>query len=83
MPYFVYILRTSGNKLYIGQTSNLGERLKEHQNKSTRSSKYLRNLGSVVLVYSEIHQSRIKAMQREWQLKKWSRVKKENLIKGL
>ena len=36
--YFVYILRTSGNTLYVGQTSNLRVRLQEHKSKKiTRS----------------------------------------------
>ena len=38
MSYFVYILRTSSDTLYIGQTNNLEKRLKEHKNKSTKSA---------------------------------------------
>ena len=34
--YFVYILRTSANTLYIGQTNNLERRLREHRDKSNR-----------------------------------------------
>jgi putative endonuclease len=83
MSYFVYILRTSKNTLYIGQTNNLEKRLNEHLSKSDRSAKYIRYFDSVELVYSEKYATRKEAMQREWQLKKWSRVKKENLIKGL
>lgn len=80
--YFVYILRTSSNTLYIGQTNNLKNRLKEHQSKSARSSKYVRCFNSVKLVYSEKHKTRKEAMQREFELKKWSKVKKEALISG-
>ncbi|MCH7641004.1 GIY-YIG nuclease family protein [Patescibacteria group bacterium] len=82
MPYFVYILRTSSNTLYIGQTNNLEKRIKEHKNKSSKSAKYIRYFSSFQLVYSEKHRSRKKAMQREAQLKKWPRAKKEALIKG-
>lgn len=81
--YFVYILQTSKNTLYIGQTNNLEKRLAEHKSKSKRSAKYVRYFDSVELVYSEEYKTRKEAMQREWQLKKWSRIKKENLIKGL
>ncbi len=78
--YFVYIFRTSSNTLYIGQTNNLEKRIKEHKNKSSKSAKYIRYFKSFELVYSEEWPTRKKALQREWQLKKWSRKKKELLI---
>ena len=80
MSYFVYILRTSSNTLYIGQTNNLEKRLKEHQDKSSKSAKYVRYFDSVKLVYSEKYTTRKEAMQREAQLKKWPKTKKEALI---
>ena len=80
--YFVYILRTSSKTLYIGQTNNLENRLREHKNKTGKSAKYVRYFSSTKLVYSEEFSTRKEAMQREWQLKKWSRPKKEALIKG-
>ncbi|OGM20325.1 hypothetical protein A2714_04745 [Candidatus Woesebacteria bacterium RIFCSPHIGHO2_01_FULL_38_9] len=82
MSYFVYILRTSSNTLYIGQTNNLENRLKEHQNKSSKSAKYIRYFKSSKLVFSEKYSTRKEAMQREIQLKKWSRAKKDALIMG-
>lgn len=82
MPYFVYILRTSSNTLYIGQTNNLERRLEEHKNNKTKSAKYIRYFSSFSSVYSEIYQTRKEAMQREIQLKRWSRAKKEVLIQG-
>lgn len=80
MPYFVYILRTSSNTLYIGQTNNLYKRLREHQSKTTKSAKYTKYFSSCGLVYSEEYPSRIEAMKREWQLKKWTKMEKEALI---
>lgn len=82
MLYFVYILRTSSNTLYIGQTNNLEKRLKEHQNKTTKSARYIKYFDSFQLVYSEKHPTRIEAMRREYQLKHWTKAKKEALIKG-
>ncbi|HAF63654.1 MAG: hypothetical protein UX85_C0001G0238 [Candidatus Beckwithbacteria bacterium GW2011_GWB1_47_15] len=81
MAYFVYILRTSANTLYIGQTNNLTKRLKEHKEKSNRSARYIRYFSSFELVYKESHPTRVEAMKREWQLKKWPRAKKEALVK--
>jgi len=82
MPYFVYILRTSSNTLYIGQTNNLEKRINEHKNKSLRSAKYIRYFSSSELVYHEKYPTRSEAMRRESQLKKLSKVKKEAIIAG-
>lgn len=80
--FYVYILRTSSRTLYIGQTNNLEKRLIEHRDKTKKSAKYLRSFDMVTLVYSEQYLTRQEAMKREWQLKKWSRLKKEALIVG-
>jgi putative endonuclease len=80
MPYFVYILRTSSNTLYVGQTNNLEKRIQEHKNKSSKSAKYIRYFSSFDLVYSKSYSTRKEAMQREVQLKRWSKMKKEALI---
>lgn len=78
--YYIYILRTSSNTLYIGQTNNLERRLKEHQSKNSKSAKYIKYFSSCELVYSEQYSTRTEAMKREWQLKKWPKIKKETLI---
>ncbi|PJE50579.1 hypothetical protein COV27_02760 [candidate division WWE3 bacterium CG10_big_fil_rev_8_21_14_0_10_39_14] len=82
MLYTVYILRTSSNTLYVGQTNNLEKRLKEHKNKSSRSAKYIKYFEYFKLVYSEEYSTRIEAMRRERQLKGWTKSKKEALISG-
>ncbi|MCJ7792443.1 MAG: GIY-YIG nuclease family protein [Candidatus Marinimicrobia bacterium] len=82
MSYFLYILRTSSNTLYLGQTNNLEKRIQEHKNKSSKSAKYIRYFSSFDLIHSEKYSTRKEAMQREVQLKRWSKVKKEALIKG-
>ena len=80
--FYVYILRTHLNTLYIGQTDNLERRQKQHQSHTTKSAKYLRYFKSCTLVYQEEYSTRQEAMRREWQLKKWSKTKKEALIAG-
>lgn len=80
--FYVYILRTSSNTLYIGQTNNLEKRIKEHQNKNSKSAKYVRYFKSFALAYEEKYSSRTEAMKREWQLKKWTKAKKEALVQG-
>lgn len=76
------MLRTSSNTLYIGQTNNLEQRIKEHKSKISKSAKYIRYFSSFTLVYSEVYPTRAEAMKREWQLKKWTKAKKEALIGG-
>jgi putative endonuclease len=79
--YYVYILRTSSNTLYIGQTNNLEKRILEHESKTVKSSKYVRSFPSFKLVYSEIFKTRSEAMRREYELKQLSKIEKEALVK--
>lgn len=83
MPYTVYILRTSSNTLYTGQTKNLKKRLKQHRNKAKKSAKYMRGFKSFELVYSENHPTLSQALKREIELKKLSHAEKEVLINGI
>jgi putative endonuclease len=80
--YFVYILRTSGNTLYTGQTNNLEKRLSEHRGKTKKSAKYMRCFKSFSLVYSEEFKNRSEAMKRETGIKRMTKVKKEKLVSG-
>jgi putative endonuclease len=77
MPFFVYILRSSSNQLYIGQTSNLENREHQHVTKDWKAAKFTKYGNGFMLVYHEEHASRLDAMRRENQLKGWTRVKKE------
>lgn len=78
--FFVYILRTDRNTLYIGQTNNLEKRLQEHNGHTSKSAKYTRSFKSCELVYQETYSTRHEAMLREIQLKSWPKAKKEALI---
>ena len=82
MIFYIYILRTSSNTLYIGQTNNLEKRIKEHRSKNNKSAKYVRSFASFELVYSETHKTRSEALKREYQLKQLPKAKKESLVKG-
>lgn len=82
MPYVVYILRFSDNSLYIGQTNNLEQRLKDHLSKTTRSAKFTKDHEGFELVYKNEFDSRLDSIKREKQLKGWTRAKKEALIAG-
>ena len=82
MSFTVYILRTSSNTLYIGQTNNLENRLKTHKLDKNKGAKYIRYFTSFDLVYTKTYLTRTEAMKRETQLKKWTKAKKEALIVG-
>ena len=82
MLYYVYILRSDSNKLYIGQTNNLIRREKEQLSNSTKTAKYVKDNQGFRPVFYEIFNTRKKAMNREMQIKGWSRAKKEALITG-
>lgn len=78
--YYLYLLRLSDDSLYCGITKDLERRLDEHR--SGRGSKYVKGRLPAELVYVEKHENRKEAMGRESEIKKWSKEKKENLIKG-
>ena len=75
-------MRCSDNSLYCGMTSNLEKRLKEHNSSQSRGAKYLRAKKPVSLVYSEIYPDIKTAMNREMQIKRWTKTKKEALVNG-
>jgi putative endonuclease len=80
--YYVYIIRTLENKLYIGQTNNPERRYLEHY-LDVKGAKFLHdNRATINMVYCEKFDTRKAAMMREKQLKSWTRAKKEALITG-
>lgn len=73
------IKSTDNKQLYVGITSNPKKRLLHHnQNRGAQFTKRKQ----FKLVYLETHSTLSSARKREIQIKKWSRKKKENLIKG-
>ncbi len=82
MSFFIYILRSSSNQLYIGQTNNFENRTKQHIEKDWKAAKFTKDYEDFKPVYKEEYPTRLEAMRREAQIKKWSRAKKEALIAG-
>ncbi|MCK6542451.1 GIY-YIG nuclease family protein [bacterium] len=77
----VYILQCSDNSYYTGKTDKKVElRLWEHQNGVYRG--YTSTRRPVKLVWSQGFPTYIEAISVERQIKRWSRAKKEALIKG-
>lgn len=80
--FYLYILRSSTDELYIGQTNNLPEREIQQLSKSSKAAKFVKDGKDFRLVYKEEYPTRLEAMRREKQLKGWTRAKKEALISG-
>lgn len=80
--FHLYILRSSDNKLYIGQTNNLQNRENQQINKTKKAAKFIKDGKEFHLAYSETYRTRLEAMRREKQFKGWTRIKKEALIAG-
>ncbi len=76
--YYTYILRCADSSYYVGSTDNLEQRVVRHN--AGRGPRWTVVRLPVELVYYEIHEAAEQAIQREKQIKKWSRDKKEALI---
>ena len=78
---YVYIITNIRKTMYyIGVTNNLERRLTEHR--EGLGSIYTSKYNIHYLIYFEEFTDINRAIEREKQLKGWSRIKKEKLIKG-
>lgn len=80
--WYVYILKCSDGTLYTGITTCLSHRVNEH-NDSAKGAKYTRSRRPVKLVWSQKAINRSEASKKEYQIKKMTRSKKLNLVKGI
>ena len=76
--YFIYMLKNSLKKLYIGVTTNPQQRLQYHNEK--RGAIFTKRDSKFSIVMLERHHTLADARKREIQIKKWRREKKEMLI---
>jgi len=77
---YIYIMTNKHkNVLYIGVTSDLKKRIWEHRHHFIKDS-FTDKYNIEFLIYYEGFDNIEEAIQREKQLKKWSRAKKEYLI---
>lgn len=79
MSYWVYILASGvGGTLYVGVTNDLVRRVYEHR--EGLAVGFTRKYALKRLVYFEPHESILAAIQREKNIKHWSREWKIDLI---
>lgn len=79
MPY-VYILKCSDGSYYVGQTSDIEQRLAQHKDGAYKG--YTSTRRPVTLLWHQKVQTDDEAFQLERKLKGWTRAKKEALIAG-
>jgi len=77
---YVYIIRCKDKSLYTGWTNNLERRFRAHQ--EGKGAKYTKGRGPLELVYFEEFEEKIKAMKREYEVKKMSREEKLKMIEN-
>lgn len=76
--YYIYILRNGAGNFYIGITSNLLIRIREHKSKLIDG--FTKKYNITKLIYYEEYSDPENAILREKQLKNWNRKKKIMLI---
>jgi putative endonuclease len=76
---WVYMLRCADGSYYVGCTTNIDQRYGQHL---AGECNYTPLRLPVVMVWSDEFQSVLDAIDAERQIKRWSRLKKEALIRG-
>ena len=79
--YWTYILECADGSYYVGMTNDMDRRLEEHQSGHDPLA-YTHTRRPLKLVFSEMSNTPEQAIELEKKLKRWSRAKKEALIKG-
>ncbi len=80
MKGYMYILLCADGSYYTGSTTDLERRLEQHQN--GEGANHTKKRLPVSLLYYEEYSRIDEALDREKQVKGWSRKKKEALIEG-
>jgi putative endonuclease len=77
--YYVYLLTNWNNQvMYVGVTNDLERRIYEHRNKLVDG--FTKKYNVEKLVYFETANDVLAAIEREKQIKKWRREKKNQLV---
>ena len=80
MTFWVYILKCNDDSYYTGHTDNLEARVGMHSNGGVDG--YTATRLPVKLIWSEQFFTRLEALEMEMKIKKWSRKKKEAMMRG-
>jgi predicted GIY-YIG superfamily endonuclease len=78
--WYVYILKCEQNRYYVGITNSIERRVAIHQR--GLGARFTKQNRPEKILYQEPFGTKALAMEREKQLKRWSRAKKTALIAG-
>lgn len=81
MSYYFYLARCNDESLYAGSCIDIVKREARHN--SGKGAQYTRLRRPITIIYHEKYSRLLEARRREMQVKKWSRIKKENLAAGM
>jgi putative endonuclease len=79
--FYVYIMASLSGTLYVGFTNDLLRRVWEHREGKIEG--FTKKYSCKKLIYYEQYNDVYAAMNREKEIKKWRREKKQNLIKTI
>ncbi|MFA6215108.1 MAG: GIY-YIG nuclease family protein [Patescibacteria group bacterium] len=79
--FYIYIMASPSGTLYIGMTNDLLRRVNEHKQGEIKG--FTKKYSCNKLVYYENYDYVYDAIEREKEIKKWRREKKQNLIKTI
>ncbi len=78
--YYFYLARCADKTIYAGYTDNIKNREQKHN--IGQGAKYTKYRRPIKIVYWEKFNTKSRAMKRESEIKKWAKIKKEDLIKN-
>lgn len=79
--FYIYIMASESGTIYVGFTNDIIRRIEEY--KSDEIEGFTKKYSCHKLVYYEYYKYVYNAMNREREIKKWRRDKKEYLINTL
>lgn len=77
--WFLYLIRTRHDTLYAGITTDVAQRLAEHED-GKQGAKYLRSKGPLEVVYAVELGSRSLASKAEYRIKRLAKSRKEKIV---
>ncbi len=77
--WYVYIVRCADDSLYVGITLDVEQRILKHN--LGDGAKYTRSRRPVALMRKEMCKNESDARKREREIKSWTKIKKENLLR--
>ena len=76
--WFIYMIRCNSGQLYTGISTDVARRFSEHE--AGKGAKFLRGKGPLLLMLQQPVGSHSEALKREAQVKKLSKMAKEQWI---